>query len=156
MADLAEEFFYEGRLINFVQKLLLSSVKPRAISQIEIDLINNQRNLQTINQLLDNNLISNLNKYKKFIQPKQAVFFLLEALKINKVVDAKEIMDWAVNEQTTMTFEQLFESLTEFENVPVPFLPSLYGEYNESGRFKDEPTPTKNSSLNLEAMRNFK
>lgn len=149
------DFFYESRIIKFINLLINNSIPPKAINQFEVELLKEKERILNINEFYDGLLIKSMNDYSKFIQPKDAITFLIEADNINKTETAKEIMDWTVKEKATMTFEQLFEAFNEFENMPVFFLPTLIGTYNEDGRLKPESYKAS-SGLNLDAMNKFK
>lgn len=152
MTDLSADFFFEGRLISYLHRLLRDPYPPSAITQVEVVLRKKRDELQRLNTHFDGRLIERLNEYSKFILPKDAIFFLLEVQLLGEEEKAKEILDWAVVEKATMTYPQLFEAFKEFENMPASFLPTLYGEYNEDGR-KGPVREEKKSSIDVEALK---
>lgn len=152
MTDLSTDFFFEGRLISYLQKILRDPYPPSAITQVEVVLRKKRYQLQRLDTHFDGQLIEKLREYSKFILPKDAIFFLLEVELLGETEKAKEILDWAVVEKATMTYPQLFEALKESENMPTSFLPTLYGEYNEDGR-KEPVKEEKKSSIDVEALK---
>lgn len=149
------DFFYESRIVSFVSKILTSSTSPQPINQMEVNLIKETEHLKKINEHYEGKLIQSLNNYSKFIQPKNAIIFLIETSHLNQIDAAKEIMDWAVKEKMTMDYDQLANAFKEKENMPLFFLPSFFGDLNEEGRIKKE-TPVKKSSIDFDKLKNFK
>lgn len=153
--DLDNSMFFENRLTGIIQKVINDqSVKP--LNGFEEKLLKQEEKLKKINQEYQNKLVRSLIEYANYIPLKEALVFLLTYVDTENLQKAKEILDWSVKEQSTMTLEQLHTSLENFDNMPTSFLPSLYGEYSEEGRKPVQSPPTKTSSIDLERLKKFK
>lgn len=147
--------FFEHRLMNLIQKITTNQ-DVRPINGFEMEILKNKSSIQKINEEYNYSLYRSLKEYSKFINIKHAVIFLLQAEREDKTLNAKDIMDWSVTEQSTMDLNQLQTSLKNYDNMPTSFLPSLYGDYNEDGRDRDNHNIVKGSSIDLNRLREFK
>lgn len=158
--DLDNSMFFEKRLLTFIQKLL-SNQYVRPINDFENQLLQNEVKLKKINLAYNSRLSVSLQEYANYITVKDCLTFLFEAEKIDAIETAKEIMDWAVKEESSMNIEQLLTSLKNYDTMPTSFLPSLYGEYTEEGegrvdKDRQNQYSKPGSSLDLDRLRNFK
>lgn len=154
MDDLNASTFFDGRTITFLSNLLRNP-NVSCLSAFEKGFLARRDELISLNDALGGQLISKLSSYKNFTPVIDATNFLLLGHQQNILKSTDSILETAVNEQTVLTAKELAESLEQIEDMPVGWVVNLLGVGGESRHSRVEP-PKPGSSLNLEAMKNFK
>lgn len=154
MDDLNASTFFDGRTITFIGNLLRSP-DVSCLSVFEKDFLKRRDELIILNQAMDGQLTLKLSSYKNFTPVIDAVNFLLLGQQQGILDSVVSILESAVREQTVLTAKELAESLEQLEDMPVGWIVNLLGVSGESRHSRVDP-PQPGSSLNLEAMRNFK
>lgn len=154
MDDLNASTFFDGRTITFLSNLLRNP-GVSCLSAVEKNFLSRREELISLNNALGGQLISKLSSYKNFTPVIDATNFLLLGQQQDILDSTDSILESAVREQTVLTAKELAESLEQLEDMPVGWIVNLLGIAGESRHSRVEP-PQPGSSLNLEAMRNFK
>lgn len=154
MDDLNASTFFDGRTITFLGNLLRNP-NVSCLSAAEKNFLSRREELISLNEALGGQLISKLSSYKNFTPVIDATNFLLLGQKQDILKSTDSILETAVTEQTVLTAKELAESLEQLEDMPPGWIVNLLGIGGESRHSRVDP-PQPGSSLNLEAMRNFK
>lgn len=154
MDDLNASTFFDGRTITFLSNLLRNP-STSCLSAVEKNFLSRREELISLNNALNGQLISKLSSYKNFTPVIDATNFLLLGQQQDILASTDSILESAVREQTVLTAKELAESLEQLEDMPVGWIVNLLGVSGESRHSRVE-LPQSGSSLNLEAMRNFK
>jgi hypothetical protein len=154
MDDLNASTFFDGRTIQFLSNLLRNP-NTSCLSAVEKDFLERRDELVALNEKLEYQLVSKLTRYKNFIPVIDATNFLLLGQQQDILASTDSILESAVREERVLKAKELAESLGELENMPVGWIVNLLGVSGESRHSQVEITQPV-SSLNLEAMRNFK
>lgn len=154
MDDLNASTFFDGRTITFLSNLLRNP-GVSCLSASEKAFLARRDELISLNEALGGQLISKLSSYKNFTPVIDATNFLLLGQQQDILASTDSILESAVREQTVLTAKELAESLEQLEDMPVGWIVNLLGIAGESRHSRVE-LPQPGSSLNLEAMRNFK
>ena len=154
MDDLNASTFFDGRTITFLSNLLRNP-GVSCLSASEKAFLARRDELISLNEALGGQLISKLSSYKNFTPVIDATNFLLLGQQQDILDSTDSILESAVREQTVLTAKELAESLEQLEDMPVGWIVNLLGIAGESRHSRVE-LPQPGSSLNLEAMRNFK
>lgn len=154
MDDLNASTFFDGRTITFLSNLLRNP-GVSCLSASEKTFLARRDELISLNEALGGQLISKLSSYKNFTPVIDATNFLLLGQQQDILASTDSILESAVREQTVLTAKELAESLEQLEDMPVGWIVNLLGIAGESRHSRVE-LPQPGSSLNLEAMRNFK
>lgn len=155
MENLNNSVFFDGRTITFLRRLFNTNEKISPFSANEQKMLDRRDELVQMNEALDYRLITKLSEYKDYAPVVDAIFFLLEAQKRGILDQADEILQMAVRERQVLTSAELSESLEEVESMSADWIVNLFGAGSEARHAKRGPV-MPSSSLNLEAMRNFK
>lgn len=155
MESLNNSTFFDDRTISFLRKLFNSNGKVAPLSGNEQKFLDRSDELFAMNEHFDGRLVTNLSKYKNYAPVVDAVFFLLEAQKRDILDQADGILQMAVREEQVLTSAELGESLEEVESMTADWIVNLFGNGTGDRHAKKGPTGPS-SSLNLDAMRNFK
>jgi hypothetical protein len=154
MDDLNASTFFDGRTITFLSNLLRNP-NVSCLSAVEKSFLSRRDEIISLNEALNGQLITKLSSYKNFTPVIDATNFLLLGQQQNILSSTDSILESAVREQTVLTAKELAESLEQLEDMPVGWIVNLLGVGGES-RHSRVDLPQPGSSLNLEAMRNFK
>lgn len=154
MDDLNASTFFDGRTIQFLSNLLRNP-NTSCLSAVEKDFLERRDELVALNEKLEYQLVSKLTRYKNFIPVIDATNFLLLGQQQDILASTDSILESAVREERVLKAKELAESLGELENMPVGWIVNLLGVSGES-RHSQVEIKQPVSSLNLEAMRNFK
>lgn len=154
MDDLNASTFFDGRTITFLSNLLRNP-NVSCLSAAEKEFLKRRDEIVSLNEALNGQLIFKLSSYKNFTPVIDATNFLLLGQQQNILSSTDSILESAVREETVLTAKELAESLEQLEDMPVGWIVNLLGVGGESRHSRVDP-PVQGSSLNLEAMRNFK
>lgn len=155
MDSLNNSTFFDGRTLEFLRKLLMNNGRIAPLSGNEQKFLDRREEITNLNEALEYSLIRNLSEYKSYVPVIDAVFFLLEAHSRDLLVQADAILQMAVREKQTFTAKELSESLEEIQEMTPDWIVNILGN-NTGDRHAKNPVAAPSSSLNLEAMRNFK
>lgn len=154
MDNLNNSTFFDDRLIQYIQKLLVSAQKITPINNNETMLMNRRDELRELNSDLNGELIRNLTEVKSYLKVNDVTLFLLEARRMGMISEALEALDYIVREERMLNYNQLKELLDNAYDVPLSWGIVLLGE-DIDDRYEKKQTTVK-SGLDMDRLRNFK
>lgn len=156
MEDLNSSTFFDEHTLNFLQNMIWRGPKKsEVVTGLEAKLLERHELVFEINEALGGKLITLLTSWKEYVAVPNAIIFIMASYKRGLLKDAVNAMDSAVQEEFSLSAEQLKELLDEAEFTPMIWNVMLFGDSAES-RYKEDPLPIVKSGLDLERLRNFK
>lgn len=144
---------------EFIRKLLNNPRSATPLTGTEVEISKHLDILMTIQEELDTNLSLFLQRNSPYVSVRDQIFFLLDTYEQDDLDLAIQTLEAAYEDRVSLTATELFHIIKE--NSETYILPSLMvgllGEEKEEPEFQSysQPQPKK-SSLNLDAMRDFK
>jgi hypothetical protein len=156
MDNLKGSIFFDGRTVEFLGRLLSPRGATSHLSDDERQLIQHREELIKINEELEYQLIRKLSEYKNYVPVLDGVFFFISAYRIGKLHEANQLLELAVRDERLLTRKELDEALEEIKTVSPDWIVNLLGSESDKRHPEKSRYAKPASSLNLEAMKNFK
>ena len=111
--------------------------------------------VRDLNSYFKRNLISVLfDEYGKVCSPAKTILLLLDAQEFGKLEEVEDAFRNAIFEDVSLEIDELYKIVRESDEMPISTAVILGGIPKEE---EEKPViPSRNTGLNLEAMRNFK
>jgi hypothetical protein len=156
--DLKRAPFFDERTATFLRRLLATyGQQPGPISGTETELSAEKNGLRELDGCLQGNLVSYLLSCKEYVAVPDGAFFLLDAMRVDMLKQAQEIMDMTVREGIELTVEELYSALEESKTLSTDWLVSFFGKVTEGRHAREQEKLSRRfTGLNLDAMRDFK